>query len=287
MTYSEKLKDPRWQRRRLEVLEAAQWKCERCDAGNKTLHVHHNFYRSKTEPWEYPHHAFAALCEECHQLAEFDRRELKACIESIYEAEDPLVNLHGAIGLLRGLRMFNTLATDPEHVEQIAYREQAWGFARVFGGDERDLLTHIEKTNGLIDRNHVDGLWMDQLARYGQRIKITEKQAQEIKAEALNQRAEAAGLPVDREVGEAWKIVLEELSKQHPIRVAFLERATMAWEAGDVLNIAFPSGMEKILQTPIAKEFARKIEKLWAALTGKSLWCDFMISCGSKEVAHA
>jgi hypothetical protein len=287
MTYSEKLKDPRWQRRRLEVLEAAQWKCERCDAGDKTLHVHHNFYRSKTEPWEYPHHAFAALCEECHQLAEFDRRELKACIESIYEAEDPLVNLHGAIGLLRGLRMFNTLATDPEHVERIAYREQAWGFARVFGGDERDLLTHIEKTNGLIDRNHVDGLWMDQLARYGQRIKITEKRAQEIKAEALNQRAEAAGLPVDREVGEAWKIVLEELSKQHPIRVAFLERATMAWEAGDVLNIAFPSGMEKILRTPIAKSFARKIEKLWASLTGKSLWCDFMISCGSKEVAHA
>jgi len=287
MTYSEKLKDPRWQRRRLEVLEAAKWKCERCRSADKTLHVHHNFYRSKTEPWEYPSHAFAALCEECHELAEIDRRELRACIESVYEAEHPAVNLHACIGLLKGLRMFNSLGTDPLHTELLGYREQAWGFARIFGGDERDLLQKIEKTDGLIDRTNVDGLWMDQLARYGQRIKLTEKQAQEIKAEALNQRAEAAGLPVDREVGEAWKIVMEELSKQHPIRVAFLERATMAWEADDVLNVAFPSGMEKILQTPIAKQFARKIEKLWATLTGKRLWCDFMVSCGGREVAHA
>lgn len=287
MTYSEKLKDPRWQRRRLEVLEAANWKCQRCESADKTLHVHHNFYRSKTQPWEYPAHAFAALCEDCHELAELDRRELQACIESIYEAEHPEVNLHGAIGLLKGLRMFNSLGTDPLHTEVLGYREQAWGFARIFGGDERDLLRQIEKTDGYIDRTHVDGLWMDQLARYGERVKLTQQQVEQIKAEALNQKAEAAGLPVDREVGEAWKIVLEELSKQHPLRVAFLERASLIWEAGDILNISFPAGTEKILKTPIAKEFARKIEKLWATLTGKRLWCDFMVSHGGKEVAHA
>ena len=287
MTYSQKLKDPRWQRRRLQVLEAANWKCERCEAADKTLHVHHNFYRSKSEPWEYPSHAFAALCEECHELAEVDRRELQSCIESIYEAEFAAVNLHSAIGLLKGLRMFNALGTNPKHVEQIGYREQAWGFARVFGGDERDLLAQIEKTDGLIDRTNVDNLWMDQLGRYGQRIALTQNQVKELKVEALNQRAKCAGLPVDREVWEAWKIVLQEIAKEHPIRVAFLERATMGWEAGDTLTVVFPAGMEKTLQTPIAKSFARKIEKLWASITGKSLWCDFMVSCGSKEVAHA
>jgi hypothetical protein len=287
MTYSQKLKDPRWQRRRLQVLEAANWKCERCEAADKTLHVHHNFYRSKSEPWEYPSHAFAALCEECHELAEVDRRELQSCIESIYEAEFAAVNLHSALGLLKGLRMFNALGINPKHTERIGYREQAWGFARIFGGDERDLLPQIEKTDGLIDRTHVDNLWMDQLARYGGRIKLTEKQVSEIQSEALNTRAEVAGLPVDREVGEAWKIVLEELSKQHPLRSAFLERATMAWEAGDVLNIAFPTGTEKILKTPIARQFCRNIEKLWATLTGKSLWCDFVVHCGGREAARA
>jgi hypothetical protein len=287
MTYSQKLKDPRWQRRRLQVLEAANWKCERCEAADKTLHVHHNFYRSKSEPWEYPSHAFAALCEECHELAEVDRRELQSCIESIYEAEFAAVNLHSALGLLKGLRMFNALGTNPKHTEQIGYREQAWGFARVFGGDERDLLPHIEKTDGIIDRMHVDSLWLAQLARYGERVKLTDKQVQQVKVEALNTRAEIAGLPVDGEVGEAYKIVVEELSKKYPIRAIFLERATMIWEAGDVLSIAFPAGSEKFLHTPACKAFARKIEKLWAALTGKSLWCDFMVSCGSKEVAHA
>lgn len=268
-------------------MEAAKWKCERCEAADKTLHVHHNFYRSKTEPWDYPHHAFAALCEDCHELAEIDRRELQSCIESIYEAEHPAVNLHATLGLLKGLRMFNSLGTYPQHTEKIGYREQAWGFARIFGGDERDLLPQIEETDGLIDRTHVDNLWLGQLERYGKRVRLTEKQVQEVKAEALNQRAEMSGLPVDREIGEAYKIVVEQLSKQYPIRAVFLERATMIWEAGDIHNIAFPAGTEKLLQLPACKAFARKIEKLWAMLTGKSLWCDFMVSSAGREVAHA
>jgi hypothetical protein len=287
MTYAQKLKDPRWQRRRLEVLEAAKWKCQRCDSSDKTLHVHHNFYRSKTEPWEYPSHALSALCEQCHELAEKDRRELIACIESIYEVDQPTVNLHAAIGLIKGLRMFNALGKDPAHDEQLTYREQAWGFARVFGGDERDLLPQIEKTNGLIDRSHVRDLWIDQLARYGERIKLNQKQVEAIKAEALNQKAEDAGLPIDREVGEAWKIVLEEISARQPIRAVFLERANMIWEAGDILNIAFPAGMEKMLKAPIAKDFARQIEKLWCDLTGKKLCCEYIIGCGSQPAGGA
>jgi hypothetical protein len=286
MTYSEKLKDPRWQRRRLQVLEAAEWKCQRCQAETKTLHVHHNFYRSKTEPWEYPDHAFAALCEDCHGLAEIDRRELQECIESIYEVEHVAANLHACLGLLKGVRMFNRLATDQLHTEQIGYRQQAWGFARIFGGDERDLLPQIEKTQGLIDRTHVEGLWAGQLRRYQKRLELQQK-AMECGPNSANEQAEAAGMPVDKEMATAWGLVVAEIEKEHPLRSAFLHRATMAWESGDVLNVLFPPGTERILQTPIAKQFARKIEKLWASLTGRLVWCDYMIGSGTGEVANA
>lgn len=66
VTYAEKLKDPRWQKKRLEVLETAQFKCIRCGSGNKFLHVHHGYYSRDLEPWDYPDSSLWSLCEECH-----------------------------------------------------------------------------------------------------------------------------------------------------------------------------------------------------------------------------
>lgn len=65
-SYSEKLKDPRWQRRRLQILDRANFTCEECEASTKTLHVHHLYYVSGREPWEYPDFALLALCHDCH-----------------------------------------------------------------------------------------------------------------------------------------------------------------------------------------------------------------------------
>ena len=64
-TYSEKLRDPRWQRRRLEILERDGWTCQHCDETDKTLHVHHKWYDG--EPWESQDEALEALCEDCHR----------------------------------------------------------------------------------------------------------------------------------------------------------------------------------------------------------------------------
>jgi hypothetical protein len=64
MTYAEKLKDPRWQKRRLEVLEDRGWKCEACADTDMTLHVHHDKY--KGQPWEAENEDLFVLCEECH-----------------------------------------------------------------------------------------------------------------------------------------------------------------------------------------------------------------------------
>jgi hypothetical protein len=66
MTYSEKLKDPRWQKKRLEVLEENEWRCEVCFDDAQTLHVHHDKYIG--EPWETPNEYLFVLCEECHSF---------------------------------------------------------------------------------------------------------------------------------------------------------------------------------------------------------------------------
>lgn len=65
-TYAEKLKDPRWQRRRLEILEAGGWKCSECGDAKSTLHVHHGTYVKGRDPWDYPDDFLRVLCESCH-----------------------------------------------------------------------------------------------------------------------------------------------------------------------------------------------------------------------------
>lgn len=44
--------------------------CRRCEAGHKTLNVHHTFYAKGVPPWEYPDHSLITFCESCHELEE-------------------------------------------------------------------------------------------------------------------------------------------------------------------------------------------------------------------------
>lgn len=67
--YSEKLKDPRWQKLRLKVFERDGFKCCCCDARDATLHVHHLIY-SQGEPWDAPPDTLETLCESCHEFRE-------------------------------------------------------------------------------------------------------------------------------------------------------------------------------------------------------------------------
>jgi hypothetical protein len=69
LTYAEKLKDPRWQRKRLEVLERDKWMCVECKSTILTLHVHHIKY-TVDMPWEEPIKHLTTLCEQCHEFEE-------------------------------------------------------------------------------------------------------------------------------------------------------------------------------------------------------------------------
>ena len=61
-----KYKHPRWQKKRLERMEQAGWRCENCESDDKTLHVHHKSYKKNHAPWEYENDELECLCEDCH-----------------------------------------------------------------------------------------------------------------------------------------------------------------------------------------------------------------------------
>lgn len=66
MNYNEKLLDPRWQRKKAEILERDDYTCKSCGSKHITLHAHHIFYIENTDPWDYKDDALITLCEVCH-----------------------------------------------------------------------------------------------------------------------------------------------------------------------------------------------------------------------------
>lgn len=100
MTYSEQLKHPNWQRRRLEVLEGAGWACQNCGDKGTTLHVHHKRYIKGRSVWEYSGEELLALCEPCHAeehlmldelhdfLAQVDTTEALAVLRGYWQDAD-------------------------------------------------------------------------------------------------------------------------------------------------------------------------------------------------------
>ena len=68
--YSDKLKSPKWQKKRLQILNRDRFTCKLCKDTETTLHVHHKYYVDNCEPWEYPNTALVTLCEHCHKEIE-------------------------------------------------------------------------------------------------------------------------------------------------------------------------------------------------------------------------
>lgn len=64
--YVEKLKKPKWQRKRLEIMKRDDFTCQLCGDSESTLHVHHKIYKDGKAPWEYDDSNLITLCETCH-----------------------------------------------------------------------------------------------------------------------------------------------------------------------------------------------------------------------------
>lgn len=78
MTYKEKLLDPRWQRKRLEVLNRDNWTCQACYSTDRTLHIHHLDYEKDADPWDYPDFYLQTLCSDCHEEYEKNKQRIES-----------------------------------------------------------------------------------------------------------------------------------------------------------------------------------------------------------------
>lgn len=66
MNYNQKLKDPRWQKKRLKILERDNFICQLCKDDKTELHVHHDEYSG--EPWEVDDKFLTTVCKHCHSI---------------------------------------------------------------------------------------------------------------------------------------------------------------------------------------------------------------------------
>lgn len=102
-TYSELLRDPRWQKLRLKALEAAEWKCDHCEGGKETLNVHHRWYKKDAAPWEYEHDELQVLCEKCHKTFHDFKKSIDIVVGLLGPTELPV-----ALGVLKSLVLHHT-----------------------------------------------------------------------------------------------------------------------------------------------------------------------------------
>lgn len=67
-SYADRLRDPRWQKKRLEIFERDGFSCRDCKSTDKELQVHHCVYIPGLQPWEYPEDLTLTLCYDCHPI---------------------------------------------------------------------------------------------------------------------------------------------------------------------------------------------------------------------------
>ena len=145
-SYSEKLKDPRWQKKRLKILERDNWTCQICDSTDKTLHVHHKIYIAGYDPWEYDDDTLITYCEDCHEK-ETDAQKFDALItklDSGASTNNRVLNLNYTLDKLIYLHRFVILSSKVD-----------WGTIS-FRDHFEDMMTRILDKLGLVFRDIPD-----------------------------------------------------------------------------------------------------------------------------------
>ena len=77
MTYQEKLRSPKWQKKRLEIFQRDNFTCTACENTEQLLHVHHKKYTTQN-PWEELNENLVTLCERCHWATEQMKKQVNS-----------------------------------------------------------------------------------------------------------------------------------------------------------------------------------------------------------------
>lgn len=132
-TYSDKLRDPRWQKKRLEILQRDEFCCQECTDDSSTLHVHHTRYVKGRDPWDYGNGFLVTLCESCHaQLHRDESSVIEHIAGSFYTLGAPW-------SVLWELAYVLDFAVSP--ADKLSYKE----WATVFKAFEASLKDVVEK----------------------------------------------------------------------------------------------------------------------------------------------
>ncbi len=89
---------PKWQKKRLEILERDGYQCLECDETENPLHIHHGYYEKDKKPWDYHEVTLRTLCETCHKEAQDTLDTIKMLL-----APFPIDELRVVVGYLKGL----------------------------------------------------------------------------------------------------------------------------------------------------------------------------------------
>lgn len=158
MELGEQYRHPEWQRKRLQVLERAQWRCSNCQAQDKQLHVHHKRYLRGHKVWEYDLTDLVALCERCHADHHEGMDRLKAVLGTVgpWEAQALVALLAGWIAAPKSLdgAVPPVLIEEREkNPEMFVHGFLAWGLPALSDTELRSLLQNTSSHSSVIDQS--------------------------------------------------------------------------------------------------------------------------------------
>lgn len=141
-TYYEQLRDPRWQQKRLEIMQRDGFKCRECDATTKTLNVDHRSYRKGCAPWEYDDADLVTLCEDCHKEVTVLRAELAR-----------VAGLLGTSGLKLAIGYATGLSLWPMGMALVSERVTGLSDPLVANGIAEAIHVERELVDGIVDQD--------------------------------------------------------------------------------------------------------------------------------------
>lgn len=83
MNYKDQIKHPKWQKRRLEIMDKDNFSCQICGDTENTLNVHHLHYHKGRDIWDYEDWELITLCDGCHEKEHSTIEDILSRIEYI------------------------------------------------------------------------------------------------------------------------------------------------------------------------------------------------------------
>ena len=127
---------PKWQKKRLEVLQRDDFTCQKCGDAETELHVHHRTYHRGRKVWETPIDDLVTLCKPCHKAVEQAVREARESVTGgEAKAHEGLDDMR--LAMVEGFK--KALAHHHEQPVRFADDFEFWGAARAWRLDELSI----------------------------------------------------------------------------------------------------------------------------------------------------